>query len=161
MNLLTIVMVAVLVLGGLRGLLRGLVTEVASLAALVLGGWLAYRFHEALAVPLATLMPYHAARIVAFTGLLLAVGLGAHLAGSLLTSLVKLALLGWVNRLGGLALGVLEGALLLGMMLYAVVSVPLAFPLKEQIRQDRHATMLVHFGSLALDHARILRSSLP
>ncbi|CAH2031839.1 CvpA family protein [Trichlorobacter ammonificans] len=161
MNFLTIAMLAVLTLGGLRGLLRGLITEVASLTALLLGGWLAYRFHEPLAVPLTTLMPYHAARIVSFTGLLLAVGLGAHLVGSLLTGLVKLALLGWVNRLGGLALGVLEGALLLGMMLYAVVAVPLSFPLKEQIRQDRHAALLVRFGGMALDHAKTLRSAVP
>ncbi len=156
MSLLTITMLAVLALGSLRGLLRGLIKEIASVTAFVLGGWLAYRFHEAAAVPLISLMPLHVARVVAFVGLLLAVGVSAHLIGNLLTGLMKLALLGWVNRLGGLALGFLEGALLLGMVLYAIISIPLAFKLKEQIRQDTHAVLLARFGGMALDQAKAL-----
>ena len=161
MRLLTIVILAVLALGSLRGLLRGLIKEVASVTAIVLGGWLAYRFHEAAAAPLTALMPLHAARIVAFVGLLLAVGLCAHLIGNLLTGLMKLALLGWVNRIGGLALGFMEGALVLGMVFYAIVSIPFTFPLKEQIRQDRYAAQLAQFGGMALDRAKALGTVKP
>lgn len=161
MSLLTIIMLAVLALGALRGLLRGLIKEVASVTAFVLGGWLAYRFHEAAAVPLTSLMPLHAARVVAFVGLLLSVGLSAHLIGNLLTGLMKLALLGWVNRLGGLALGFVEGALVLGMVLYAIVAVPFDFPLKEQIRQDGNAALLTRFGGMALDQAKALGAVRP
>lgn len=161
MSLLTIVILAVLALGSLRGLLRGLIKEVASVTAFILGGWLAYRFHEAAALPLTSLMPLHAARIVAFVGLLLAVGLCAHLIGNLLTGLMKLALLGWVNRIGGLALGFMEGALVLGMVFYAIAAVPFTFPLKEQIRQDRHAAQLAQLGGMALDRAKALGALRP
>ena len=57
MNQLDIVIMAVLALMGLRGLLRGLIKEVAALTALVLGGWLAYRFHDTAAAPLKPFMP--------------------------------------------------------------------------------------------------------
>lgn len=161
MSLLTITMLAVLAFGSLRGLLRGLIKEVASVTAFVLGGWLAYRFHEAVAIPLTSLMPLHAARIVAFVGLLLAVGLSAHLIGNLLTGLMKLALLGWVNRVGGLVLGFMEGALVLGMILYSIIAIPFSFPLKEQIRQDTHAALLARFGGIALDQAKSLGTVKP
>jgi len=102
-------------------------------------------------------MPLHVARVVAFVGLLLAVGVSAHLIGNLLTGLIKLAFLGWVNRLGGLVLGFLEGALLLGMVLYAIVSVPFSFKFKEQIRQNTNAVLLARFGGMALDQAKALK----
>ncbi|MCK7496051.1 MAG: CvpA family protein [Comamonadaceae bacterium] len=123
MSLLDIAIMAVLALMGLRGLLRGLIKEVAALTALVLGGWLAYRYHAVAAAPLKPLLPAAAAGVVAFVLLLILVGLVATCPNNLLTSLVKLALLGWVNRLGGVAVGLLEGSLLLGMVLYAIIAI--------------------------------------
>lgn len=156
MSLLTIAMLAVLTLGGLRGLLKGLIKEIASLTAVVAGGWLAYHHHEAMALPISEFMPLHAARITAFIGLLLTTGICAHLLGNLLTTLMKLALLGWVNRLGGLIIGCLEGALVLGMLLHAVVSAPLKLPIKEQIKNDFHATALANLGATVLQQTKAL-----
>lgn len=161
MTLLDISIMIVLALLGLRGLLRGLIKEVAALTALILGGWLAYRFHTAASVPLKALLPAAAAEVVAFVGLLLLVGLGAHLLGNLLTGLVKLALLGWVNRLGGIAVGLLEGALLLGMIFFSIVSIPFPFQLKETVKQHRLAAPLAHFGGTILDRAKTLRPPTP
>ncbi len=97
MSLLDIAILAVLALGALRGLLRGLIKEAAALTALLLGGWLAFRYHEKAAVLLHGMLPPVAARMVAFVLLLILVGLAAHLLGNLLTGLVRLALLGWVK----------------------------------------------------------------
>lgn len=161
MSLLDIFIMVVLALMGLRGLLRGLIKEVAALTALVLGGWLAYRFHGVAAVPLRTLMPEAAAQVVAFVALLILVGLAAHLLGNLLTSLVQLALLGWVNRLGGIAVGLLEGGLLLGMILYAIIAVPFEFQLKETVKTHPVAAKLAALGGTMLDQARTLRQITP
>lgn len=161
MSLLDISILTVLGLGGLRGLLRGLIKEAAALAALILGGWLAFRFHEKVAVLLHSLVPPVAARMIAFVLLLILVGLAAHLLGNLLTSLIKLALLGWVNRLGGMALGCLEGALALGMLFYAVIAVPFSFPFKETVQKHPIAHTFAQFGGAALDQAKSLRQPAP
>lgn len=156
MNQLDIVIMAVLALMGLRGLLRGLIKEVAALTALVLGGWLAYRFHDTAAAPLKPLMPVPVAEVVTFVLLLIMVGLVAHLLGNLLTGLVKLALLGWVNRLGGVAVGLLEGSLILGMIFYAIMAIPFAFQLQDSIKKHPAASMLAVFGGSMLDRAKTL-----
>lgn len=157
MSLLDLFIMTVLALMGLRGLLRGLIKEVAALTALILGGWLAYRFHGAVAVPFKTVMPAPMAEVVAFVLLLVLVGLGAHLLGNLLTSLVRLALLGWVNRLGGVAVGVLEGALVLGMIFYVITAIPFPLQIKETIKKHRVAAPLASFGGGILDRAKALR----
>lgn len=159
MSLLDIAILTVLALGGLRGLLRGLIKEAAALTALLLGGWLAFRFHEQAALLLQSMMPPVASRMIAFVTLLILVGLAAHLLGNLLTRLVSLALLGWVNRVGGLLLGSIEGALILGMVFYAVLSVPFPFPFQESIRQHTFAGQLANLGGTALDHAKSLKFS--
>jgi membrane protein required for colicin V production len=161
MSLLDISILTVLGLGGLRGLLRGLFKEAAALTALILGGWLAFRLYERVAVLLHSLVPPVAARMIAFVLLLILVGLAAHLLGNLLTGLIKLALLGWVNRLGGMALGCFEGALVLGMLFYAVIAVPFSFPLKETVQRHQIAHALAQMGGAALDQAKTLRQSTP
>ncbi|MCE1225040.1 MAG: CvpA family protein [Geobacteraceae bacterium] len=161
MSLLDITILTVLALGALRGLLRGLVKEVAALTALLLGGWMAFRFHEKAAVLLQGMVPPVAARMIAFVVLLILVGLAAHLLGNLLTSLMKLALLGWVNRLGGMALGCLEAALILGMFFYAVLSIPFAFQFKETVQKHSFALPLAQFGGTAIDRAKTFRQQTP
>lgn len=161
MSLLDISILTVCALGGLRGVLRGLIKEAAALLALILGGWIAYRFHPQAAHLLAGLLPPTAARMVAFVVLLILVGLAAHLLGNLLTGLMKLALLGWVNRLGGLLLGCVEGGLLLGMLFYAVLAIPLPFAFKTTIQQHPVALQLARYGGMALDRAKTLRQQLP
>jgi len=161
MSVLDISILTVLGLGGLRGLLRGMIKEAAALTALLLGGWLAFGFHEKAALLLHGMVPPPAARMIAFVVLLVLVGLVAHLVGNLLTSLVKLALLGWVNRLGGMLFGAVEGALVLGMFFYAVIAVPFVFPLKETVQKHTFAHALATFGGTALDKAKALNKQTP
>ena len=161
MSLLDLTILTVLALGAVRGLLRGLIKEAAALTALVLGGWVAFRYHEQAATALNGMVPPVAARMIAFVVMLILVGLLAHLLGNLLTSLVKLALLGWVNRLGGLALGSLEAGLLLGMFFHAVLSVPFTFQFKTLVQTHPIASPLATFGSMALDHAKTVQQQTP
>jgi len=158
MTFLDISIISVFAIFGLRGLFRGLIREAASITAILLGGWLAYRFHEPAAVIFASALPISAARVVAFILLLILVGLAAHLLGNLLEKVVKLALLGWVNRAGGIFLGLLEGGLLLAMIFYAVTAVPLRFQFKESIEKHAIAAQLALYGGVLMDRARSLRT---
>ncbi len=157
MNLIDSIVIAIVALAAVRGLLRGLIKEAATLTTFVLGSWLAYRLYEKAALLLDGLIPLPAARIIMFAALLIGVGLIAHLVGNLLTGLVNLALLGWVNRLGGLLLGGVEGAVILGMLMYAISAIPFTFPLKQQLQEHPHARMLVTLGASVLDHAKTLK----
>lgn len=161
MSLLDISILTVCALGGLRGVLRGLIKEAAALLALIMGGWVAFRFHDKAALLLADIVPPTAGRMIAFVCLLVLVGLAAHLLGNLLTRLVTLALLGWVNRLGGLVLGCLEGGLVLGMFFYAVITVPFPFTFKDTVQHHPVARQLAQYGGMALDRAKNLRQQLP
>lgn len=159
MNLLDIIIIALIVTLALRGLLRGLVKEAAALVALVAGGWLAYRFHGIIAAPLRDLfkMPAVLADITGFVVLLLLVGLLAHFGGNLLTEMIKLALLGWVNRIGGLCLGIVEACLVLGMAFYAITAIPLQNRASDAIRSHTAANKLAQWGGVILDRARSMQ----
>ena len=161
MSLLDISIITVLSVGALRGLFRGLIKEVATLTAIILGGWLAYSFHLSFSVLLNPFMPQPAARVVAFVLLLLLVGFVAHLAGNLLTKVVKLALLGWVNRIAGFLVGLLEGLIILCMLFYAIMAVPFKFQIKETISKHAGANQLAGFGGILLDRAKSMRPSIP
>ncbi len=161
MSMLDISILSVLAVSGLRGLFRGLVKEAAAIAAIFLGGLLAFHFHESAAVLLAGFLPLIAAKVVSFISLLLLVGLAAHLVGNLLTKIVKLALLGWVNRAGGLVLGLLEGALLLSIFFYGVTAVPFKSKLKENIEANPAARQLAAFGGAVFDRAKSVKVTLP
>jgi len=109
----------ILLLFTVKGFLKGLVREVCSLLGLVFGGWAAIRFSPSLAVMMKPLLPlpHGVSTILAFVLILVASGILAWLFGHLLTAVFKLVLLGGVNRVGGTAFGLIEGALLLSMVL--------------------------------------------
>lgn len=118
MNLFDIIIAAVLLFFSLKGLLRGFVNEAASLTALLLGGWLAYRYYPLLAAPLhaALHIPSYISAFLAFLLILLGIGILAHILGNMITTALSLAMLGSINRAGGLLVGAAEGALLLCML---------------------------------------------
>ncbi|MDD2542462.1 MAG: CvpA family protein, partial [Desulfuromonadaceae bacterium] len=104
MNLLDIIILSVLCFFAIKGLVRGLVNEASSLAGLLVGGWLAYRFYPLLAVPITNTLhlPTHLSSFLAFIIILLFTGICAHIIGNILTTALRLVMLGSLNRLGGL-----------------------------------------------------------
>src|SRR5262245_9219960 len=118
MNLFDITILAVLIIFALKGLARGLVNETSSLAGLILGGWLAYRYYPVLSVPIRNILhlPAHLSAFLAFMLLLILTGVIAHILGNIITTAVRVVMLGSLNRLGGLLIGAAEGALLLSML---------------------------------------------
>ncbi len=96
-------------------------------------------------------LPHGVSTVLAFVLILIIFGIMAWLVGHLLTAVFKLVLLGGLNRLGGSAFGLLEGALLLCLLL-ALGSGPLA-PKAVKKRVDASATArpLVSCGRELLD----------
>ena len=111
MNWLDIVIIVVAVLLGFAGLRQGIIKTVFGIAGLIGGIVLAGRYYSGLA---ALLSPAGATwvNIAAYAIILIATLIVAGVIGWLVTKLVHIVMLGWLDRLVGCVLGVFIGSLL-------------------------------------------------
>ena len=116
MSWLDIVIIVVLAVGAFSGFKSGLIKVLFSVAGILLGIFLAGRFSDDFAGVL-TFIPDDWAKIAAFAIILVAVMIIAAILASVLSKLISLVLLGWVNRLGGAVLGLVVAALFCGAVL--------------------------------------------
>lgn len=156
MNLIDIFILCVLCFFAVKGLVRGLVNEASSMAGLLVGGWLAYRFHPLLAAPVksALHLPAHVSSFLAFIIILLLAGICAHIIGNVITAALKLVMLGSLNRLGGLLIGTVEGALLLCMVFSIGASGFMPEQVRNKIRSTESANLLAQTGEHFLSEWR-------
>jgi len=132
----------------IKGFLKGLVKEVCSLLGLLLGGLAAFKYDHSAAEALKPLiqLPHGIAVFLSFILIFFLVGLLFYLLGYLLTVVFKIMLLGWLNRLGGVIFGLLEGALLLCIVLYFGASRPAPEKVKSWISKSRTAKAFIATG---------------
>ena len=126
------------------------------MAGLLVGGWLAYRFHPVLAVPIKSSLhlPAHIASFLAFILILLLTGICAHIIGNVITTALRLVMLGSLNRLGGLLIGAAEGALLLCMFFSIATSGFMPEQIRNKIRSTESANLLAQTGDHFLSEWR-------
>ena len=117
MNSLDIILLLLFLPGLIQGLRKGFLAQGISVAGIVAGVWLAFHYYAALALRLKehihtgdTLL-----NVLAFAVILLLASLLAVVAAKLLTKLVQMATLGWLNRLLGMFFALLTTALTLGL----------------------------------------------
>ncbi len=122
MNFIDIAIVVVLAAFMLKGLLRGLLKEVCSLAGLLVGAILAFAYHNPLAQWLLDVvrLPSQLAVVAAFLALFLLSVISFAVLGFLLSKFVKLIFLGGLNRVLGGFFGLAQGAVLLALILFAL-----------------------------------------
>lgn len=103
------------------GVSKGFFKQAASIAALVLGVWLAYRYYQPVSGFFAGFFKDAHPSLLNVAGFIL-VFLGASavatILGNLLTGLLKAVSLGWVNRILGLLFAVAKTALILTLAVY-------------------------------------------
>jgi membrane protein required for colicin V production len=152
MNLLDIIILLVLLFFAFKGLLRGFVNEVSSLAGLLLGGWLAYRYYPNLSVPMRNILhiPEHISAFLAFMLLLMLTGFIAHILGNIVTTALHVVMLGGLNRVGGGVVGATEGILLLSMLFCIGTADFMPLKLKQKIQMTESASVLANFGDKLL-----------
>ncbi len=152
MNLFDVIIFLILCFFAVKGLVRGLVNEASSLGGLLIGGWLAYRLHPLLAVPLksALHLPAHLSSFLAFIIILLITGICAHIIGNVVTAALRLVMLGTLNRLGGLLIGVVEGSLMLCLIFSIATSGFMPEKIRSKIRATESANTLAQTGDSLL-----------
>jgi membrane protein required for colicin V production len=124
-----------------KGFTKGLVREVCALLGLVAGAWAAFKYYPALAEAIRPLirLPHAASVVISFVLIYIVMGLLFYLFGHLLTVVLKIMLLGGVNRIGGIIFGGLEGAFLLCILLALATSKPVPDRVKAQLQRSRTA----------------------
>lgn len=127
MNLLDVIIVVVMVFLIVRGVMRGFVREVASLAGIILGIWLAVRYMT----PLTSLLKPHLPTfsflpVVSFALIFLGVLVACNLLGWGLRALFKKTALGGLDRTLGAGLAVVKGVVItyLGIVIITVYLPP-------------------------------------
>ena len=119
MNYIDIVLGIFLFIAAVQGFRKGFIIEFASLAALILGIWGGIKFSDFTARLITKYTGYHSdyLTIIAFFITFILIVILIHMMGKMLDSVVKAAMLGFLNRLAGVIFGVLKIALILSILL--------------------------------------------
>ena len=119
MNILDIVLGSLILFGLIRGLMKGLFVEIASLAALIVGVYGAIHFSDYAAEFLESKVSWDEKyiNITAFAITFIVLVLAIAMAGKALTKIANFAALGLVNKILGAAFGALKIALILSVVL--------------------------------------------
>ncbi len=125
MNIIDIIILLCCVPAVFRGLSKGFIAQVAALVALVLGAWMSFHFSGVVVDWLKPAMDIAPALLqaIAFTLILLAVFIVLTLAGKMLEGIVKIVMLGWLNKLLGVVFALLKVCLAIGLFILLFDSV--------------------------------------
>ena len=158
MTWLDVVILLPLLIGLVRGTMRGLITEIIAIAAVILGfigaklwgqtfsQWLMNQFT----------WPQPVCDAVAYALLFLAIAIALNIAGRLLSKLLKAIKLGWINRMLGAAFGVAKWTLIVLAVVFCVnkLDVQFHFLQPELKKQSIVYPEAVKFADQALDYVK-------
>ena len=116
-----IILAACLLPALFEGLKKGFVKQIVDIATLIVGAWLSFRFSQSVSVWIAGFLPDLSPTllsVVSFVLIFMMVMLVLGLLGHLLQKILKMATLGWADRILGLAFAILKGMLVMGIMIY-------------------------------------------
>jgi membrane protein required for colicin V production len=120
---------------GYRGYQRGLIEEVGRLVGLVLAIILANRF-STVAAQLVGLDNEFARKAVAFILIFILTLVAVGLIARAIHGMLELALLGWLNDLGGTVFGLLKSLVVIGVMIYVIESFETTAQLSARLKEQ-------------------------
>ena len=123
-GLLDIIILVIVAASAIWGIVKGFVTQIASIAALLLGLWCAFKFTAPLSAEIKELLSLEVAQnvmhAIVFAAIFLVVMIASHFIGKGIESILKLGMLGWLNRLLGFVFGAIKATILLSVIAYVV-----------------------------------------
>ena len=138
MSILDIALLTLLVLGLVRGFMRGFFVEIASLVALIAGVYGAFHFSNFAASFLKERVQWdeNTVNIVAFIITFVIIVFTIALAGKALTKIANFAMLGLLNKILGALFGGLKIAFVLSVILLVLDRIPGNIPFVQEDDQD-------------------------
>ena len=129
MATLDIILLVCFLPGIIRGLSKGFLEQALALVGIVLSVWAAFRFSSLVCT---WIKPYlevseTVLSVISFALILVVVALVAILVGKLLTKLLELAMLGWLDKVLGLVLALAVNALAIGVVIVLFDTLNLKF----------------------------------
>ncbi|OQX59543.1 hypothetical protein DRQ00_02370 [candidate division KSB1 bacterium] len=140
MNPLDIAILVVLAVFMLRGILNGFIRQILGLVGLIISLVLAIRWMSNVAAVIVHYTGFSAqiATAVGFVGLFLLLYLGCIGLARLLRKIMQLAMLGWLDRLGGGTLGLVKGGILVSVLVLVMTIIPFGV----SVRKLEHESLL-------------------
>jgi membrane protein required for colicin V production len=119
MNYIDIILGLIFLFAAIGGFRKGLVSELASLAALVLGIWGAIEFSYITSDFLTENFSLETEylNIISFIVTFIVIVILVHIVGSAVNKFIEVAMLGFLNKAAGLVFGILRSALVLSIVL--------------------------------------------
>jgi len=119
MGILDIILLVCFVPGIIEGIIKGFVKQVISLVSILIGAWAAFRFSSVLSTWLSQYLSIDPKllSIISFSVIVLLAVLLLFWVGELVTKVIKVTALGWLNCTLGIIFGILKAALILGILI--------------------------------------------
>jgi membrane protein required for colicin V production len=129
MATLDIILLICFIPGIIRGLSKGFLEQALALAGIVLSVWAAFHFTTLVCT---WLKPYFSVsettlNVIAFALILVAISLAVLVLAKLLTKVIEMAMLGWVNKTLGLVFAIAVNALIIGIFIILFDTLNLKF----------------------------------
>jgi membrane protein required for colicin V production len=124
MNPLDILFLVVIGISILLSLMKGITRELFSIIGVIAGIVIAGKTFGDGAVLLQQWLPIQIAKPVAFAVIFILVNILMNFGGIVLQKILKLAMLGWVDRIGGIIFGAIRGLLLVGVAIVVLLKFP-------------------------------------
>lgn len=160
MNIIDIIILLCSVPAIFRGLSKGFIAQVAALVALVLGAWMSFHFSNVVVEWLKPAMDVSPAvlQAIAFTIILLGVFFALTLAGKMLEGIVKIVMLGWLNKLLGVVFALLKVVLVIGLfiLLFDSVTTALEIDCSKTISESIFYTPIKNFADVFFPYMKEL-----
>jgi Uncharacterized membrane protein, required for colicin V production len=131
MNVVDIIILICCIPALAQGIRKGFISQATALVSLVLGAWLSFKF----AVPVGNWLKEYievsgaVLQVISFALILCVVIIVLNLLGKALEGIIKIVLLGWLNRLLGAAFALLKVILLLGLVMILLEALNSTLPI--------------------------------
>lgn len=144
MNFFDIIVVTILTYCIIRGVFRGLLKELSSIIGVFGGYYAAYTYYGMLAKPLSKWIDHTGyLNIFSFLIIFCLVFLIISILGVIINYLLKLAFLGWFDRLAGAIFGAMKAALIVSVLLIAFTAfLPKGSPVIKDSLFSPHITLI-------------------
>lgn len=120
MNYLDVIIILLIIFSAIHGYKKGLIHELASLASLVLGIYLAIRFNEWVAAKFQYFFSQNTSFIVAFVLIFIIVSISIFFIGKMLEKTFEEAELGPINKLAGIVFNIAKTVIFLSVFIFVL-----------------------------------------
>lgn len=134
MNIVDIILLICFIPALIQGFRKGFISQVIAIISIILGVWLSFRFSSSVSVWLVQYIQgsEQIMKLISFALILIAVIAGLTVLGRLIEGTFKLVMLGWLNRLLGVAFSLLKAGLVVGLAIMAFCSLNNTFGLVSE-----------------------------